>query len=291
MYTHCCDYIHSHFLSLFCAFLQWGRGVIQTTGVCNFGKLNYYLGARAAEEGRPSRYPSIDFCKDPEQICSSSAFKELKWVAGMFYWMESVQSYNEGGWKYMDELAKFVEGGMQGTAFIDAVSGIVNRGCHNPPCGTGALDGGHERSQNFKKVLETFFAGSPPEVSGSTTTASNVDEPSNPSSPTSTTPSSPSPPTQINGGDKWYPDYSLVWAEGKCLNAYPAPSGRPHYDSQRECCDKAYGNQASGVCVGAISSSSEENLSPAPAVLQPVATTPPPTSKPQVMIEGPASPS
>ena len=106
--------------------------MIQTTGVCNFGKLNYYLGARAAEEGRPSRYPSIDFCKDPEQICSSSAFKELKWVAGMFYWMESVQSYNEGGWRYMDELAKFVEGGMQGTAFIDAVSGIVNRGCHNP---------------------------------------------------------------------------------------------------------------------------------------------------------------
>ncbi len=157
----------------------------------------------------------------------------------------------------MDELAKFVEGGMQGTAFIDAVSGIVNRGCHNPPCGTGAVDGTYERSQNFKKVLETFFAGSPPEVSGSTTT-SNVDEPSNPSSPTLF---GPSPPTQTSG-DKWYPDFSLVWAEGKCLNAYPAPSGRPHYDSQRECCDKAYGNQASGVCVGAISLSSEENLSP-----------------------------
>eukprot|EP00986_Skeletonema_menzelii_P012061 scaffold6449_cov148-Skeletonema_menzelii.AAC.1 len=46
--------------------------------------------------------------------------------------MESVQPYNEGGWKYADELAKFVEGGMEGTSFIDAVSGIVNRGCHNP---------------------------------------------------------------------------------------------------------------------------------------------------------------
>jgi hypothetical protein len=46
--------------------------------------------------------------------------------------MESVQPYNIGGWKYMDELQKFVEGGMQGTSFIDAVSGIVNRGCHNP---------------------------------------------------------------------------------------------------------------------------------------------------------------
>ena len=65
----------------------------------------------------------------------------------------------------MDELAKFVEGGMQGTVFIDAVSGIVNRGCHNPPCGTGAVDGTYERSQNFKKVLETFFAGDIPELS------------------------------------------------------------------------------------------------------------------------------
>lgn len=37
----------------------WGRGVIQTTGVCNYGKLNYYLGKAAADEGRDSRYPDI----------------------------------------------------------------------------------------------------------------------------------------------------------------------------------------------------------------------------------------
>lgn len=30
-------------------------------------------------------------------------------------------------------------------------------GCHNPPCGTGALDGGEERRENFKKVLDVFF--------------------------------------------------------------------------------------------------------------------------------------
>ena len=40
--------------------------VIQTSGVCNFGKLNYFLGKRAHDEGRESRYPDIDFCKDPE---------------------------------------------------------------------------------------------------------------------------------------------------------------------------------------------------------------------------------
>jgi len=110
----------------------WGRGVIQTSGICNFGKLNYFLGAGAASDGRPSRYPQVDFCKDPEIICSSPEYKELKWIAGEFYWMESVQGYNEGGWDYLTELRKFVDGGMTGTAFIDGVSGIVNRGCHNP---------------------------------------------------------------------------------------------------------------------------------------------------------------
>ena len=50
----------------------------------------------------------------------------------MFYWIESVQSYNEEGWDYLTELRSFVEGGMSDTSFIDGVSGIVNRGCHNP---------------------------------------------------------------------------------------------------------------------------------------------------------------
>ena len=110
----------------------WGRGVIQTTGICNFGKLNYYLGKRAADEGRQTKYGEIDFCKDPEAICSSTKFKELRWIAGMFYWMESVEKYDVGGWNYLDRLHKFVDGGRIDRSFIDAVSGIVNRGCHNP---------------------------------------------------------------------------------------------------------------------------------------------------------------
>jgi len=135
----------------------WGRGVIQTTGICNFGKLNYFLGARAKQEGRKSRYPSIDFCKTPDAICNSEEHQELKWVAGYFYWINALQSYSVGDWDYITELHKFVENGMEGDAFINAVSGIVNRGCHNPPCGTGALDGGPERADNFRKVLAVFF--------------------------------------------------------------------------------------------------------------------------------------
>eukprot|EP00397_Hematodinium_sp_SG-2012_P006353 GEMP01006383.1.p1 GENE.GEMP01006383.1~~GEMP01006383.1.p1 ORF type:complete len:821 (+),score=136.29 GEMP01006383.1:222-2684(+) len=136
-----------------------GRGVIQTSGRCNFGILNHYLGNNSHKKDVKSMtssaiYPELDFCKNPEEICSNKSYPELKWVAGLFYWMNSVQNYEADGWKYLDYLKNFVEGGMQDDSFIDAVSGIVNRGCHNPPCKTGAVDGLTPRRQNFQKVLK-----------------------------------------------------------------------------------------------------------------------------------------
>ena len=35
----------------------------------NFGKLNYYLGAGAQRDGRPAKYPQVDFCKFDELFC------------------------------------------------------------------------------------------------------------------------------------------------------------------------------------------------------------------------------
>jgi hypothetical protein len=137
----------------------WGRGVIQTTGVCNFGKLNYYMGKRAADEGRPSLFPSIDFCKEPNKICAPDGPPELKWIAGFFYWLNAVQPYESGGWSYKTELMKWVDAGMNlaDTSFIDGASGIVNRGCHNPPnCGTGELHGRDSRVANFKTILRAL---------------------------------------------------------------------------------------------------------------------------------------
>lgn len=138
----------------------WGRGVIQTTGVCNFGKLNYYMGARAKSEGRASLYPNVDFCKNPGIICEPNADPTLKWVAGFFYHLNSIQSYSAPGWDYYEQLKKFVDGGINvaDTTFIDGVSGIVNRGCHNPPnCPSGTpLHGGPQRADNFKKVLKVM---------------------------------------------------------------------------------------------------------------------------------------
>lgn len=137
----------------------WGRGVIQTTGRCNFGLLNHYLGKThvdPAVEKQPDKllYPDVDFCADPEVICASKQHPELKWVAGIFYWMSSVQVYNKDGWNYIQQLRSFVTGGLTDPAFINSVSGIVNRGCHNPPCGTGDLHNGPLRASNFQKVLK-----------------------------------------------------------------------------------------------------------------------------------------
>ncbi|GBG27222.1 Hypothetical Protein FCC1311_034442 [Hondaea fermentalgiana] len=131
----------------------WGRGVIQTTGVCNFGKLNYYLGARAAAEGRAAPYADVNFCQDPEAICSSTQYPELKWTAGFWYWMESVESWSSSDFVYLDALRVYVDGGMSGTAFIDAVSGIVNRGCPALSCPAGSVDGVQDRRDNFERVI------------------------------------------------------------------------------------------------------------------------------------------
>lgn len=140
----------------------WGRGVIQTTGLCNYGKLNYYLGARAKAEGRTAAYPDVNFCKTPDAICSSTEHTELKWIAGFFYWLDSVQYWNTQEFDYMDSLVKFTDKLAPGfdpstdTAFIDAVSGIVNRGCPSLTCPTGPVDSADKRRANFYLVLETF---------------------------------------------------------------------------------------------------------------------------------------
>jgi len=139
----------------------WGRGVIQTTGRCNFGILNHHLGRSHLDSGahpHPAAplYPDLDFCEDPEAICASTDHPELKWIAGLFYWMSSVQSYDEDGWAYLDAVRDFVDGGLTDPGFIDAVSGIVNRGCHSPPCATGPVDGADERRRNFDSVLRVM---------------------------------------------------------------------------------------------------------------------------------------
>ena len=112
----------------------WGRGALQTKGVCAFGRLNHYLGAKAKSRGQVSLFPNIDFCTNPEAICSSQLSRELIWMSGLFLWIDRVQSYDQSGFNYMEELLRFADSGFNDEEFIIKTNNIVKLGCHNPPC-------------------------------------------------------------------------------------------------------------------------------------------------------------
>ena len=125
------------------------------------GKLNYYLGKKAFDEGRSSaRYKEVDFCKDPSAICrghyeDNEMNAEIRWLMGMLYWINKVQSYKQNGWNYLVNLHNFVDGGMVDTDFMDDVSRIVTRGCHDEG-GCGHPVSSVERKERFDKVMDYF---------------------------------------------------------------------------------------------------------------------------------------
>ena len=125
------------------------------------GKLNYYLGKKGFDEGRSSaRYKEVDFCKDPSAICrghyeDNEMNAEIRWLMGMLYWINKVQSYKQDGWNYLVNLHNFVDGGMVDTVFMDDVSRIVTRGCHDEgSCGHPVSP--VERKERFEKVMDYF---------------------------------------------------------------------------------------------------------------------------------------
>jgi len=146
----------------------WGRGAIQTTGICNFGKLNYFLGAKAVAKGKAALYPQVDFCRDPGAICRAE-HPDLKWVAGFFYWLNDVQTYDVRNGNYKATLRAWVDNGADPDdhSLVDFASGVVNRGCHDAPaegsggfdpCGNGEVHAQDKRQKNFKHVWSAFVA-------------------------------------------------------------------------------------------------------------------------------------
>ncbi|KAL7541481.1 hypothetical protein ACHAXR_010960 [Thalassiosira sp. AJA248-18] len=135
----------------------WGRGALLTRGSCNIGKLNYYLGARAAREGRQSLFPNTDFCVDPEATCASSVAEELRWSTAFFEWAERVQRYNNDGWSYEQELMDFFDGGMNDDSFIDSASRIFSRGCHSAGCSELEVRKADSRKSNFYVIINEVF--------------------------------------------------------------------------------------------------------------------------------------
>ncbi|KAL7513268.1 hypothetical protein ACHAXN_010978 [Cyclotella atomus] len=134
----------------------WGRGVLHTRGICQYGKLNHFLGKKSADEGRPSMFPNVDFCLDPSAVCSNQQYPNMKWITGLFRWVMDIQTYYVEDFYYIDELVRFVDGGFSDWSFIHRVSGIVTQGCHKPPCFDGALFDGGLRKDMFVKTLKIF---------------------------------------------------------------------------------------------------------------------------------------
>ena len=87
----------------------WGRGPFPrgTSGTCKIGKLNYFLGRSSSQ----ARY-DVDFCKTPEAVCDGRFGDEVKnaevrWVMGLQYWIDEVQSYNKNGWSYIENVSSY----------------------------------------------------------------------------------------------------------------------------------------------------------------------------------------
>lgn len=105
----------------------WGKGALMTKGVCNLGKLNYYLGARAANEERMAMFPDINFCSG--NVCNHiEKYPTLVWDIAFFEWIERIQTYDDGQFNYIEQLHEFVDGGMSDATFINTVSKIVTNG-------------------------------------------------------------------------------------------------------------------------------------------------------------------
>jgi len=137
----------------------WGRGVIQTTGRCNIGKLNYFLGAGGSQD---SPYPSVDLCKAPNLICEGP--NDLKWLSGLYYWVDKVQvnldpvpEYNVPAFNFNEELMQAVQS-KDSNDMAARCSGLVNRGCASgTQCAAGEVDKLHDRQASTTLAVQEFL--------------------------------------------------------------------------------------------------------------------------------------
>jgi len=138
----------------------WGRGSLQIKGTCLYGKLNYHLGEnKAMRDGRETAmFPDINFCTNPGEVCSGSKESiQLRWITGMYHWMENVQKYNETGFNYKAKLVEYVNNNLIDEDFIKMVSRVHLLGCHGEKCHERrTINDMDDRVRNFEKVLTSF---------------------------------------------------------------------------------------------------------------------------------------
>jgi len=82
-------------------------------------------------------------------------------MVGFFEWADRIQTYDVDGWNYLEKLKEFTDGGYTDFSFVDAVSGVLNIGCHNPPCkGFGSVPvqphNKRDRNDTFQRILNAM---------------------------------------------------------------------------------------------------------------------------------------
>eukprot|EP00986_Skeletonema_menzelii_P008756 scaffold3801_cov150-Skeletonema_menzelii.AAC.6 len=88
---------------------------------CILGFLDQYIGSEGPASGK---YTDRNFCSSDQSICNQSIREgsELRWITAMTHWVSSVQRQEESGLTFIDELHKFVNGGMVDMAFLHGVA-------------------------------------------------------------------------------------------------------------------------------------------------------------------------
>ncbi len=133
-------------------------------------RFNYVFGLPAFKDGRLTGRYNIDFCQHPEALCSNFTVvaagfnqfdttvdtSEIKYLSGLFYWMDQVESFEWGSWNYLERLKLFVDGGMTDYSFVDEFSDMV----------VGSLYDTQLRKANFKRILQILFTQVPSVGSG-----------------------------------------------------------------------------------------------------------------------------
>ena len=140
--------------------------------------------------------------------------EEIKWVVGLFEWIERVQSYED--WDYITSLKNFVNGGMENPdSFIDTISRIFVLGCHLPNCSSREVTMQEKRRENFRKALDVFGL---PDIKPNPTAPPT-------SLPTTPYPLTPSPVKGILPPSLWKPPSQPVLPNNPPVSPAPIYNG------------------------------------------------------------------
>jgi hypothetical protein len=114
----------------------------------------------------PKYQNNFNLCKTPDLICNTTTWPELKWISGFVYWLgTSVQYYNDSvfDFSFNKSLSDAANSDISNnpekfTAFVNATSGLVNRGCPELVCQGTAVDSPTQRVDYAYEVWQYLNA-------------------------------------------------------------------------------------------------------------------------------------